>query len=92
MPLSRGTAAVGFTVLLGVLLAANMEFTGSIPHGIQIDWEAILNMDPNSFVDSVKGWLYPSIKVTTSWKDFSDVVSTFTTTASVVAALSSYED
>ncbi|KAI8019236.1 Suppressor of RPS4-RLD 1 [Camellia lanceoleosa] len=54
MPLSRGSAAVGFVVLLGLLLAANMEFTGSIPEGFQVDWEAILNSDPNSFVDSVK--------------------------------------
>lgn len=92
MPLSRGSAAVGFVVLLGLLLAANMEFTGSIPQGLQVDWEAILNLDPNSFVDSVKSWLYPSLKVTTSWKDYPDVASTFETTGSVVAALSSYND
>lgn len=92
MPLSRGTAAVGFAVMLGLLLAANMEFTGSIPQGFQVDWEAILNLDPNSFVDSVKSWLYPSLKVTTSWKDYHDVASTFATTGSVVAALSSYDE
>lgn len=91
MPLSRGSAVVGFVVMLGLLLAANMEFTGKIPQGLQLDWEAILNSDPNTFVDSVKRWLYPSLKVTTSWKD-PDVTSTFTTTGSVVAALSSYED
>ncbi|KAL6993814.1 Suppressor of RPS4-RLD 1 [Sarracenia purpurea var. burkii] len=92
MPLSRGSAAVGFVVLLGLFLAANMEFVGSIPEGLQVDWEAILNFDPNSFVDSVKSWLYPSLKVTTSWKDYPDVASTFETTGSVVAALSSYSD
>ncbi|XP_045812223.1 suppressor of RPS4-RLD 1 [Trifolium pratense] len=92
MPLSRGTAAAGFVVMLGLLLAANMEFTGSIPQGFQVDWEAILNLDPDSFVDSVKSWLYPSLKVTTSWKDYHDVASTFATTGSVVAALSSYDD
>ncbi|KAK2372574.1 Suppressor of RPS4-RLD 1 [Trifolium repens] len=92
MPLSRGTAAAGFVVMLGLLLAANMEFTGSIPQGFQVDWEAILNLDPNSFVDSVKSWLYPSLKVTTSWKDYHDVASTFATTGSVVAALSSYDE
>ncbi|KAJ1414511.1 Tetratricopeptide-like helical domain superfamily [Sesbania bispinosa] len=92
MPLSRGSAAVGFVVMLGLLLAANMEFTGSIPQGLQVDWEAILNLDPNSFVDSVKSWLYPSLKVTTSWKDYPDVASTFATTGSVVAALSSCND
>ncbi|XP_022741560.1 suppressor of RPS4-RLD 1-like isoform X1 [Durio zibethinus] len=92
MPLSRGTAVVGFVVLLGLFLAANMEYTGNIPKGVQVDWEAILNFDPNSFVDSVKSWLYPSIKITTSWKDFPDVASTFATTGSVVAALSSYDN
>ncbi|KAK7263223.1 hypothetical protein RJT34_30810 [Clitoria ternatea] len=92
MPLSRGSAAVGFIVMLGLLLAANMEFTGSIPQGLQVDWEAILCLDPNSFVDSVKKWLYPSLKVTTSWKDYPDIASTFATTGSVVAALSFSDD
>ncbi|XP_023517940.1 suppressor of RPS4-RLD 1 [Cucurbita pepo subsp. pepo] len=92
MPLSRGSAAVGFVVLLGLLLAANMEFCGNIPRGLQVDWEALLNFDPNCFVDSVKSWLYPSLKMTTSWKEFPDVASTFKTTGSVVSALSSYDD
>lgn len=92
MPLSRGSAAVGFVVLLGLLLAANMEFCGNIPRGLQVDWEAMLNFDPNSFVDSVKSWLYPCLKMTTSWKEYPDVASTFKTTGSVVAALSSYDD
>ncbi|XP_038883616.1 suppressor of RPS4-RLD 1 [Benincasa hispida] len=91
MPLSRGSAAVGFVVLLGLLLAANMEFCGNIPQGLQVDWEAMLNFDPNSFVDSVKSWLYPSLKMTTSWKEYPDVTSTLKTTGSVVAALSSYD-
>ncbi|CAK7337777.1 unnamed protein product [Dovyalis caffra] len=91
MPLSRGSAAVGFTVLLGLLLAANMEFTGKIPRGIQVDWEAILNFDPNSFAESVRSWLYPSLKIMTSWKDYPDVASTLATTGSVVAALSAYD-
>ncbi|PON66705.1 N-terminal acetyltransferase A, auxiliary subunit [Parasponia andersonii] len=92
MPLSRGSAVVGFVVMLGLLLAANMRFTGSIPKGLQLDWEAILNFDPSSFIHSIKGWFYPSLEVTTSWKEYPDVASTFTTTGSVVAALSSYND
>ncbi|RAL50569.1 hypothetical protein DM860_014511 [Cuscuta australis] len=92
MPLSRGSAVVGFVVLLGLLLAANMEFTGSIPEGVQLDWEAILEPDPVAFVTSVKRWLYSSLKVTTSWKGYADVSSTFETTGSVVAALSSFSD
>lgn len=90
MPLSRGSAVVGFTVMLGLLLAANMEFTGNIPEGVQVDWDAILSLDPNSFMESVTSWLYPSLKVTSTWKDIPDVGSTLETTGSVVAALSSY--
>ncbi|PIN18389.1 Molecular co-chaperone STI1 [Handroanthus impetiginosus] len=92
MPLSRGTAVIGFVVLLGLLLAANMEFTGSIPEGVQVDWEAILEPDPNSFISSVKSWLYPSLKINTSWKGYPDVASTLETTGLVVAALSTYSD
>ncbi|CAN0917968.1 Suppressor of RPS4-RLD 1 [Linum grandiflorum] len=92
MPLSRGSAAVGFVVLQGLLLAANMEFTGQIPKDLQVDWEAILNSDPNSFVESVKSWLYPSLKVMTSWKDYPEIAATFETTGSIVAALSAYND
>ena len=92
MPLSRGSTVVGFVVMLGLLQAANMKFTGKIPKGLQMDWEAILNQDPNSFMDSVKTWLYPSLEVSTSWKDYQDISSTFPNTGSVVAALSSFND
>ncbi|KAL6551761.1 hypothetical protein OROGR_007915 [Orobanche gracilis] len=92
MPLSRGTAVIGFVVLLGLCLAANMEFTGSIPEGVQLDWEAILEPDPNTFISSVKSWLYPSLKINTSWKAYPDVASTLETTGLVVAALSTYID
>lgn len=90
MPLSRGTAVIGFVVLLGLFLAANMEFTGSIPEGVQVDWEAILEPDPTSFISSIKSWLYPSLKINTSWKGYPDVASTLETTGLVVAALSTY--
>lgn len=92
MPLARGTAAVGFIVLLGLLLAANMEFTGSIPEGLQVDWEAILESNPDSFMSSIKSWLYPSLKISTSWKGYPDVASTLETTGLVVAALSTYSE
>ncbi|KAF6147583.1 hypothetical protein GIB67_035340 [Kingdonia uniflora] len=92
MPLSRGSAAVGYAVLLGLFLAANMKVTENIPEGLQVDWEAILTSDPNLFFDSIKSWLYPSLKIATSWKEYPDVSLTFETTASVIAALSSYDD
>ncbi|KAG9440274.1 hypothetical protein H6P81_020439 [Aristolochia fimbriata] len=92
MPLSRGSAVVGYIVLLGLFLAANMVVTGSIPTGVQVDWEAILSPDPDEFLQSVKSWLYPSIKLNKSWRSYPDVASTFNTTGSVVAALSTYSD
>ena len=90
MPLSEGTAVVGYVVVLGLLLAANMEVTGSFPPGFQLDWEAILSSNPKAFLKSVKPWLDPSMKVNAAWKEFPDVGSTFLTTGSVVAALSSF--
>ncbi|CAF2032728.1 hypothetical protein HID58_078803 [Brassica napus] len=92
MPLARGIAVTGFIVLLGLLLAANMEFTESIPKGLQMEWEALLNVEPGFFVGSVKSWLYPSLKINTSWRDHPEVSSAFSTTGSVVAALSTYND
>ncbi|XP_020091961.1 suppressor of RPS4-RLD 1 isoform X2 [Ananas comosus] len=92
MPLSRGSAAVGYTVLLGLFLAANMEVTASIPPGMQVDWEAILTSNPEAFSEIIKKWLYPSIKFNRSWKDYPDVTSTFSTTGSIIAALSSYKN
>ncbi|KAJ6841917.1 suppressor of RPS4-RLD 1 [Iris pallida] len=90
MPLSRGSSAVGYTVLLGLFLAANMEVTRNIPSGIQVDWEAILSSSPDTFSAAMKSWLYPSLRISMAWKDHPDVASTFSTTGSIVAALSSY--
>ncbi|XP_006658223.1 suppressor of RPS4-RLD 1 [Oryza brachyantha] len=87
MPLSRGSAVVGYVVLLGLFLAATMDVTASIPQGTQVDWEAILSPDPDTFVDKIKPWLYPSIKASRNLKDYADVSAAFSTTGSVVAAL-----
>jgi len=92
MPLSRGSAVVGYTVMLGLLLAANMEVTTSIPPGVQVDWEAILSPNPETFIEAVKQWMYPSMKINRSWKDHADVSTVFNTTGSVVAALSSFDN
>ncbi|CAN6180840.1 unnamed protein product [Urochloa humidicola] len=91
MPLSRGSAVVGYIVLLGLFLAANMDVTSSIPPDVQVDWEAILSPDPDAFVDAVKPWLYPSIKISRCLKDYTDVSCAFSTTGSVVAALTSVD-
>lgn len=90
MPLARGSSAVGYSVLLGLFLAANMEVTGNIPSGVQVDWEAILSSSPDTFLAATKSWLYPSLRISMAWKDYPDVASTFSTTGSIIAALSSY--
>ncbi|KAJ4966868.1 hypothetical protein NE237_018717 [Protea cynaroides] len=72
-PLSRGSGVVGFVVMPGLLLTANMEATESVPQGLQVDWEVILTSDLNSFVDSIKHWLYPSLKIRTTWKEYPEV-------------------
>lgn len=91
MPLSRGSSVVGYVVLLGLFLAASMDVTASIPPGVQVDWEAILSPDPDTFVHAVKPWLYPSVKMSKSLKDYADVSVAFGTTGSVVAALTSVD-
>ncbi|KAI5065864.1 hypothetical protein GOP47_0018488 [Adiantum capillus-veneris] len=91
MPLARGTAAVGYITLLGLFLAVGMEITASIPEGVQVDWEAILSPNVSLFTEAISKWLYPSIKLTNAWQSLPDVSSTFPTTGSVVAALSSYD-
>lgn len=91
MPLVRGTAAVGFIVLLGLFLAANIEFTGHIPERFQVDWEAILSPELKTFMQAVQPWLSPSLKLDTSWQTLPNVSTTFVTTGSVIAALSSYD-
>lgn len=91
MPLVRGTAAVGFIVLLGLLLAANIEFIGNIPERLQVDWEAILSPELKTFMQAVQPWLSPSLKLDTSWQTLPNVSTTFVTTGSVIAALSSYD-
>jgi hypothetical protein len=59
MPLARGTAACGYASLLSLFWSAGMPVTASIPKRYQVDWEAILNTDPDHFITSVSKWLYP---------------------------------
>lgn len=90
MPLARGSSVVGLTAMLGLFLATNMEVTANIPPGVQVDWEALLSPNPHLFINTIKTWLYPSLRYTVAWKDYPDVASTFSTTGSVVAALSNF--
>ncbi|KAL2652061.1 hypothetical protein R1flu_020189 [Riccia fluitans] len=90
MPLARGTAVVGYVTLLGLFLAAEMEVSASIPEGVQVDWEAILSPDLQTFMQSVRPWLLPSLSRDTSWQSLPNVSETFSTLSSVVGVLSSH--
>lgn len=61
MPLVRGTALCGLVAIHGLLLAAGFEIRGNIPERLQIDWEAVLNKNPDLFITSINGWLENNI-------------------------------
>ncbi|GBG82838.1 hypothetical protein CBR_g36368 [Chara braunii] len=92
MPLARGTAAVGYITLLGLLMACGLQPTARIPKGVQVDWEAILTRHPEQFISSIRTWLYPSITVVNGAKcgacDSLPVISeALPTLADVIGAL-----
>ena len=57
MPLARGSAAVGYALLLAVRLAAGRPVGRAIPAGVQADWEAILAPSPAEFEAALGRWL-----------------------------------
>jgi tetratricopeptide (TPR) repeat protein len=56
-PLSRGTAAVGFTALVSLFMMMNIEIQPMLPSLKQIDWEAILKNDFENFNSEVYHWI-----------------------------------
>jgi len=87
MPLSRGTAAVGFICLLGMFLAIGIEISQQVPKGQQVDWEGILGPKPQDFIDSLKPWLYPARKATEVLNTLPSVSKTFPTIRSRIQAM-----
>ncbi|GJP49968.1 hypothetical protein CLOM_g9123 [Closterium sp. NIES-68] len=61
MPLARGTAMVGYVVMLALFLAAQLQVTATIPPKLQVDWEAILSSRFETFAGAVMPWLAPSV-------------------------------
>jgi hypothetical protein len=55
-PLSRGSAACGYAVLMTGMLASGYLITEPIPKGKQLDWEAILTPDFEVFYNKVENW------------------------------------
>ncbi|EGG21343.1 Phosphatidylethanolamine N-methyltransferase [Cavenderia fasciculata] len=57
MPLTRGSAAVGYTVLLGLFMSIDIDISAPIAKGQQPDWDAILSPTPDHFIKICKGWI-----------------------------------
>jgi hypothetical protein len=86
MPLSRGTAAVGYMGLLAMFLANGIEISAFVPKDFQVDWEGILTPDPKDFIACLSSWMYPSRKAI-SVDHLPDVRKTFPTIRSIIEAL-----
>ena len=62
MPLSRGSASIGFVIFQALLLAGGLEARGPLPQGLQMDWEAILTAQAADFEARMCGaWLYGAL-------------------------------
>jgi len=59
MPLTRGSAAVGWSMLMALLLACGFEVVSQAPDGISLDWEAILTPSFKDFASATRTWLRP---------------------------------
>ncbi|GAM26964.1 hypothetical protein SAMD00019534_101390 [Acytostelium subglobosum LB1] len=88
MPLTRGSAAVGYTVLLGVFLSLGYEVDAPLPKNLQPDWEAILRPTPESFTKVINPWMYPALEQR-SISNLPDVASTISTLRQLIQVLNS---
>lgn len=61
-PLSRGSAACGYILMMSFLNAVGLTLDEPIPENIQYDWEAILRSHPSDFVEFARPWLVRSVR------------------------------
>jgi len=90
MPLSRGTAAVGYMGLLAMFLANDIEITEKVPLDFQVDWEGILTPRHQDFISSVSKWLYPSRKQNNFLQDLPSVAEVYPTIRKIIEALNTF--
>ena len=57
MPLTRGSAAVTYSVVVGVVMSLGREITGRVPPGKLLEMEAILAGAPDAFTMVTQQWL-----------------------------------
>ncbi|CAI7865591.1 unnamed protein product [Closterium sp. NIES-54] len=84
LPLSRGTAMLGYATLQGLFLAAGKEITASIPPRMQVDWEAMLTPSVDDFISRMSDWIYPSIVDARSFHTLPGMHQAFPTVDSVL--------
>eukprot|EP00516_Mucochytrium_quahogii_P003420 CAMPEP_0203756670 /NCGR_PEP_ID=MMETSP0098-20131031/9905_1 /ASSEMBLY_ACC=CAM_ASM_000208 /TAXON_ID=96639 /ORGANISM=" , Strain NY0313808BC1" /LENGTH=815 /DNA_ID=CAMNT_0050648631 /DNA_START=213 /DNA_END=2657 /DNA_ORIENTATION=+ len=56
-PLTRGTAATGYTAMFAILLSMGVSIPTQLPPNMQLDWLAILSPNFTEFVKENRGWL-----------------------------------
>ena len=61
-PLTRGSAACGYCMLVSILRVAGFEIEGGMLEGVQLDWEAIIRSDVDDFVCAFDGILTQKLK------------------------------
>lgn len=62
MPLTRGSAAVGWAMMMALLLACDYEVVTSMPEGVSLDWEAILTPSVHDFTAANRPWLANAVE------------------------------
>jgi len=56
-PLTRGSAAVGYAGMVAIVRLGGFEIIGGMQEKVQLDWEAILSVRAEAFIDEQVGWL-----------------------------------
>lgn len=85
-PLSRGSAACGYVVAQGLMLAMGMR-PGRRKGGVQLDWEAILTPTPQAFLKTVREGVYDGIEGWELDADWPAVAEVFDTPRKAVLGL-----
>lgn len=89
-PLSRGSAAVGLCVLVGMSLACGLPISLPCPPLVQLDWNGILTPTPSKFAAEAMPIVFPSLHEpsrTFPLAAVPDVVSVFPTLRAVIEVL-----
>ena len=85
-PLTRGTAACGYSSLLSIMLSCGVSFSQPMPISVQLDWEAIFAKDCSDFAERMY-MLLPLEISTIELDDFPKVEKTISTMRQMIEAL-----